>query len=66
MTSLALAAVSYSVAGAAKATSIGETRIKEAMSRGDLVCHYNGNRPVILATDLVDWIESMPTERVAS
>lgn len=66
MTRLALAAVAYSVEGAAKATSIGETRIKEAAKRGDLVVHYNGNRPVILATDLVEWIETMPTEREAS
>ncbi|MCL2611980.1 MAG: hypothetical protein FWD95_01970 [Nocardioidaceae bacterium] len=65
MTALALAALAYSVAGATKATSIGETRIKEAISKGDLVAHYNGNRPVILAADLASWIESLPTERAS-
>ena len=63
MSSLALAAVSYNVDAAAKATGIGVSRIKEAMANGDLVAHYNGVRPVIRAVDLDEWIESLPTER---
>lgn len=65
MTAVALAAVAYSVAGAAEASSIGETRIKAAIATGDLIAHYNGNRPVILAADLVAYIESLPTERAS-
>lgn len=61
-THLALAAVSYNVAGAVKATGIGDTTIRQAIAENELVAHYVGNKPVILAADLADWIESLPTE----
>lgn len=63
MTSLALAAVSYSMAGAVRATGIGETSIKSAIARGDLVAHYVGAKIVLRAADLDAWIVSLPTER---
>lgn len=63
MTALALPAISFTLDGAAEATSIGATRIKEATDRGDLVCHWNGAKRVYLAADLVAWVESLPTER---
>jgi hypothetical protein len=65
MSDLALAAVSYSVAGAVRATGIGETSIKSAIARGDLVAHYVGTKIVLRALDLDDWIQSLPTERVS-
>lgn len=65
MTALGLAAVSYNMTGAALATGISETRIKEAVASNDLVVHYNGSRPVILATDLAEWVASLPTERAS-
>lgn len=65
MTALALAAVSYNLAGAAAASGIGETTIKAAIAKDDLVAHYNGNRPIILAADLHEWVASLPTERSA-
>lgn len=61
---LALAAVSYNMAGAVAATGIGETTIKTAQRNGDLVGHYVGNKLVFRAADLDDWIQSLPTERV--
>jgi hypothetical protein len=66
VTSLALAAVSYNMAGAVAATGIGETRIKEAIERSELIAHYNGVRLVIRAVDLDEWVQSLPTERPAS
>lgn len=63
MTSLALAAVSYNMAGAIAATGIGETTIKAAIKRDELVAHYVGTKLVIRAVDLDDWVASLPTER---
>lgn len=62
MSALGLAAVAYNMAGAIAATGIGETRIKEAIARGDLVAHYNGSSLVMRAVDLDAWIQSLPTE----
>ncbi len=66
MTHLALAAVSYSMAGAIAATGIGETTLKAAIANNDLVAHYVGTKLVIRAADLDEWIQSLPTERSAS
>jgi hypothetical protein len=63
MTEPTFAKVAYDMKGAVEATSIGETRIKEALGRGDLIGHYNGSKLVIRAADLDDWIQSLPTER---
>lgn len=66
MTKLALAAVSYNMAGAIAATGVGETTIKAAIDSGDLIAHYVGVKIVIRAVDLDEWVESLPTERRAS
>lgn len=66
MTRLALAAVSYNMAGAVAASGIGESTIKAAIRDNDLIAHYVGNKLVIRAADLDDWIQSLPTERRAS
>lgn len=63
MTVLALAAVSYNMAGAVIATGIGESTLKAAHANGDLIGHYNGNRLIFRAVDLDEWIQSLPTER---
>lgn len=60
---LALSVVSYSMAGAVAASGIGETSIREAIAADELVVHYVKSKPVILATDLFEWVESLPTER---
>ncbi|WP_036570446.1 hypothetical protein [Nocardioides sp. URHA0032] len=65
MTSLALAAVSYKMADAVRATGIGETTIKAAQARGDLVGHYVGNKLVFRAVDLDEWVASLPTEKAS-
>ena len=63
MTGLALAAVSYNMAGAIAASGIGESTIKAALKSGDLIGHYVGVKLVIRAADLDEWIQSLPTER---
>lgn len=65
MSTLALAAVSYNMAGAVAASGVGETTIKKAIADGDLIAHYVGVKTVIRAADLDEWIESLPTERAS-
>lgn len=63
MSTLALAAVSYNMAGAVVASGIGETTLKSAIAADELIAHYVGNKLVIRAVDLDEWIQSLPTER---
>lgn len=58
-----LAAVSYSLAGAAAASGLSDKTIRNAIVSEDLVVHYSGVKPIILASDLAEWIESLPTEK---
>lgn len=60
---LGLAVVSFDMAGAVKASGIGETSIRAAQANDELVFHYVGSKPVILATDLAAWVASLPTEK---
>lgn len=56
--------VSYTVAGAAKATGISTKTIHGAIHAGDLVAHTISRRPtskrIILRKDLEAWLESLP------
>lgn len=63
MSAVIPAAVSYNKAGAAEATGISMSTIERAIAADELVAHYVGTKPVLLATDLAAWIESLPTER---
>lgn len=65
MNGLALAAVSYNMAGAVAATGVGETTLTAAIRDGDLIAHYVGRKIVIRAADLDEWIGSLPTERAS-
>lgn len=66
MTALALAAVSYSLDGAAEASGIGKTNISAAIRSGELIAHYMNSKPIVLAADLAAWVASLPTEKAAS
>lgn len=55
--------VSYDVAGAAAATGLSESEIRRAVSRGDLTPRHRGRKPLILRSDLLEWIESLPTTK---
>ncbi|WP_402464390.1 hypothetical protein [Isoptericola aurantiacus] len=56
--------VSHSVPRAALVVGIGETKIREAIANGDLATHYIGTRPVVLHNELVEWVTSLPDERL--
>ena len=57
------APLSYSIAGAAEATGYSERTIHLAIAAGDIQRRYATSKPVILASDLRDWLESLPTEK---
>jgi hypothetical protein len=57
-------AIAYNFAGAAKAAAVDESDILEAGRTGKLVVHALGNRAVILADDLADWVRSLPVHVV--
>lgn len=57
--------VSYDLAGAADACGLSLREVQRAIRRGDLPVHYSGRKPLILASDLTDYIESLPTERAS-
>lgn len=39
--------VSFDIPGAAMATGLSETTLRDAVRRGDLAAHYSGTKPVI-------------------
>lgn len=55
--------ISYTLREAADATGISERVIQRAYLGGQLPVHFVTSRPLILRTDLEEWIASAPTER---
>lgn len=55
--------LAYSLEEAAEATGYGQTTLKVAIRRGELVARYANAKPVIPATELQDWLDSLPKER---
>lgn len=58
-----LTPVSYDIPGAAAAAGSSESVIRRAIARGDLTPRYLGRKPLILRSDLVEWVESLPTSK---
>lgn len=58
------AKLAYSIPEAADAVGYSETVVKEALGRGDLIPSYANTKPVILATELQRWLETLPAEPV--
>ena len=54
--------VSYSIEEAAEATGYSTDTIRRALRNNDLTARYANTKPVILATELTDWLSSLPTE----
>lgn len=52
----------FSLPEAAEVASVGLSTLKAAIDRGDLPKRYPSGRPIVLATDLEKWLESLPTE----
>jgi hypothetical protein len=56
-----IAAVSYNIQDAATATGVSADIIRRAIHAGNLPVRYPTSRPVILAADLLRWVEQSPT-----
>lgn len=60
---IAYASVAYNLDQAVEASGFSVRTLRDAIRAGDLTAHYSGTKPVILAADLHEWIESLPTAR---
>lgn len=54
---------SHDLSGAALASGLSVREIQKAIAQGDLTPHYRGTKPLILHSDLVEWVESLPTTK---
>ena len=52
--------LAYSIGGAATATSLSPTYIKQAISGGRLRARKAGRRTVITRVDLERWLDALP------
>ena len=55
--------LAYSLEEAALACGYGQTTLKVAIRRGELVARFANAKPVIPVAELESWLESLPTER---
>lgn len=60
---MTVAKLAYSLEEAAAATGYGQTTLKVAIRRGELVPRYANAKPVIPTSELESWLSSLPTER---
>jgi hypothetical protein len=54
--------LSYSIEEAAESTGYSTDTIRRAIRNSDLTARYANSKPVILASELADWLGSLPTE----
>jgi hypothetical protein len=52
----------YSIAEAAVEIGCGERSIRDALTGGYMVGHRNGTKWIVLHSDLIDWVVSLPSE----
>lgn len=55
--------ISYSAPGAAEATGVSESLIREAVRDGDLEGRYARTKLIIEHDALTAWVQSLPTEK---
>lgn len=54
--------IAFSIEEAAVATGYSTDTIRRALRNSDMTARYANSKPVILATELTDWLQSLPTE----
>lgn len=57
---MSLEKLAYPIPEAAEAAGVSEKVLRQAINKGDLQRRYPSSRPVILTTDLQEWLESLP------
>lgn len=56
--------LSYTYDEAAAAVGVSSRTIRQLVADGDLTAKYIGRKPVIKATELSDWLDTLPSEPV--
>jgi len=56
------AKLAFSIEEAADAIGYSPDTVRRAIRNNDLVARYANSKPVILATELQEWLSSLPTE----
>lgn len=54
--------IAYTLEEAAAACGYSIDTIRRAVRKSELVARYANSKPVIMATELIEWLESKPTE----
>ena len=54
--------IAFSIEEAAEATGYSTDTIRRALRNSDMTASYANSKPVILATELQEWLEALPTE----
>lgn len=54
--------LAYSIPEAAEAIGQSTDTVRRAIAKGDLAVKYPNSKPVILLSELEDWLESLPSE----
>jgi hypothetical protein len=54
--------IAFSIEEAAEASGYSSDTIRKALRNSDLTARYANSKPVILATELTDWLQSLPSE----
>jgi hypothetical protein len=59
-------AVALSIRAASKVSGIGRTSLYAAIKAGSLIARKCGKRTIILQSDLINWLNSLPTSVASS
>ena len=54
--------LAYTYEEAAEATGVSARSLRRYVERGELAAKYIATKPVILASELEAWLESLPSE----
>lgn len=54
--------LAYSFDEAAEATGYSADTIRRHVAKGNLTARYANTKPVILVSELTEWLESLPAE----
>jgi excisionase family DNA binding protein len=55
--------ISGTLERAAKETGIGVKTLRDACESGDIPCYWAGNKRILRAADLDEWVQTLSTER---
>lgn len=54
--------LAFTIEEAAEATGYSKDTIRAAIRNHELIARYANTKPVVMATELQDWLTALPTE----